>query len=79
MPSKLPVSFTVDFDDNGDIVRVYDKRGNREIAPQPAADLPRLLRNITVQRITTTEVIICHAGSGEADPCIRHGNELWCW
>jgi hypothetical protein len=78
MAENDSVFFTIEFNQDGDIIRV--KKQNGEVVPRESADnMAQIMANKTVCKSTLTEVLICETSSAGADPCVRHGNDLWCW
>jgi hypothetical protein len=84
MASSKPVSFSIDYDEEGWIVRV--RKANGEVVPsQSAAMLPQRLsemRRGTAEPNKTITEIYCNTttpSGGQNDPCILQGGDLWCW
>jgi hypothetical protein len=78
MPSTRPVSFTVEFDDFGEVIDVKRADGG-PVTREAASNMAQRLANVTVRNSTITEVLICNSSSGEADPCVKHGGDIFCW
>jgi hypothetical protein len=78
MASSNPVSFTVEFDQVGDVIRVVRADGG-PVTQKLASNMSQMLANVTVCKSTVTEVLICDSPTGQADPCVIHAGDLWCW
>lgn len=78
MASTNPVSFSIDYDEDGVIVKIKKATGE-EVPRQSAEKLYQIMPDVAACKKSMTEIYTTTPSSGKNDPCVVQGGDLWCW